>query len=279
MRDHYATNVTIRYYRQPLSRVERQGNRILVEDSPTDPQPFEISKWKEPPHVALANFPPDGKALLAFTRRYGVVSHRDSGGRRYVLATDIRRFQVYLRQAWEGNEKALDQMRVDERVSLFAEPFGIEIRVNDLWTLTRVMFLQDWLEGRAKVCASKGCKTPCFVESRKGQKFCSQVCAVRENVRRFRERVEAYHQSREAQAKRLIKERKEQAQRIRRAIRGFIEGKPETTDWRKWVAAKARVSLAELGRSLDRGKRGRPDGVKLTKRESAYLKEPKKGEN
>jgi hypothetical protein len=278
MREHYATNVRIRYYMQPR-KVQYKGDQIRACDVPGFPEPFDISTWKKPPHLALANLPLNKEEIGKFTQTYGIVFARPSGGIINVLATDLGRFQAYLRQAWEGNEKALNQMRVDARVSLWAEPSGIEIRVNDLWTLIRVMFLQDWLEGRAKICASKGCPTPYFLQTRRGQKFCSQACAVRENVRRFRERVEAYHQSREAQAKRLAKKHKEQAKKIRRAIRGFIEGKPETTQWRKWVAAKARVSLADLRRSLERGKRGKPDGVKLTKRESAYLKEPKKGEN
>jgi predicted RNA-binding Zn ribbon-like protein len=57
-----------------------------------------------------------------------------------------------------------------------------------MWTVVRVAFLMDYKIGRIKVCGNPDCVTPYFVESRKGQEFCSHKCAVLINVRRFRER-------------------------------------------------------------------------------------------
>jgi hypothetical protein len=107
---------------------------------------------------------------------------------RFVSTADAGRFRDYLRQAWKGNEEVLEQMLVDLRAPLRVQPAGLEITVEDLWTLIRLLFLRDWLDGRAKVCDSPDCPAPYFLASRKGQKFCSQRCAVLVNVRRFRER-------------------------------------------------------------------------------------------
>ncbi len=161
---------------------------MLDEGATTDEQ-FDFRKWKEPPHAALANLRPDDVgALSAFTRRYGVISTHTLTG--LVSTGDTGRFRDYLRQAWTGNRNALEQMLVDLNARLGVLPTGVDIIVEDLWTLTRLMFLRDWLAGRAQKCASPDCPAPYFLASRKGQKFCGQTCAVRENVRRFRERQE-----------------------------------------------------------------------------------------
>ena len=194
-------SATIRYYGAPPARAElwKEGQVAAYDAEPTSEDvspsnlPFDLRRWKEPPHVQLANLPSDANrhldpaALLAFTRRYGVVSGRHDAGIRVVSIDDVQRFQKYLRDAWEGDEKVFDQMRVDEMGQLRLHPRGAEIAVNDLWTLIRVMFLRDWLDGRAKVCGNPDCPAKYFLAVRKGQKFCGHRCAVLINVRRFRE--------------------------------------------------------------------------------------------
>lgn len=163
-----------------------QGEGIIAEQGAPAEVPFGLRRWKEPPHVALANLRPETAALLAFTRRYGVVSRHTLSG--FISASDTGRFGEHLRQAWRGDEKVLSQIGVDLSARLRVGPTGLEIVVDNLWTLIRLMFLRDWVAGRAKVCTSPDCPAPYFLAVRKGQKFCSQRCAVLINVRRFRER-------------------------------------------------------------------------------------------
>lgn len=162
-----------------------------MDHAPGGAELFDLLRWKEPPHVALANLRPDAKALSAFTRRYGVVSDRQSSGLRFVTPSDVGRFRDYLQLAWRGDEKVIEQMLVDVRASLQVRSTGVEVAVEDLWTLARLTFLQDKLAGRTQVCAAANtlyCPAPYFLAARKGQTFCSHRCAVLINVRRFRER-------------------------------------------------------------------------------------------
>ena len=103
--------------------------------------------------MALANLRPDTDAVAAFTPRYGVLSWYQ-GQPGIVTARDVVRFRDALRQAWEGNKNVLAQMWVDLRARLRVEPTGLEIVVEDLWTLIRLMFLRDWVERRASLCAA-----------------------------------------------------------------------------------------------------------------------------
>jgi len=175
---------TIRHYRKPLESVEMQNGVIRIKEVPVVPELFDLRRWAAPPHLTLVHT----KEFLAFTRRYGVLSTRPSGEIYFVRPDDVRRFQGYLRQAWEGNENVLEQMLVDVRASLRVLPTGLEIIIEDLWTLVRLMFLHDHFSGRTKICANRDCETRYFLAVRKSQKFCSPRCTVLINVRRFRER-------------------------------------------------------------------------------------------
>lgn len=65
---------------------------------------------------------------------------------------------------------------------------GIEVVASELWSFVRLLFTRDRFQHRNKVCANPSCYAPYFVQSRKGQLFCSHKCAVLINVHRFRER-------------------------------------------------------------------------------------------
>lgn len=194
MRSQYAIRGAIRYYKRLPESVKVEHGRVYVADrvyaieEEARPDQFDFRRWKEPPHLALANLrTEDVAAVMGFTRRYGVLTlHRGS-----FLPSDIGQFQNYLRQAWRGDGTALEQMWVDLTARFRVEPACLAIEVGDLWTLTRILFLHDWVDGRARVCAESNepeCPTPYFLAVRKGQKFCSDKCAWRANVRRFRER-------------------------------------------------------------------------------------------
>lgn len=198
---YYAIRAEIGYYSNPPARAEVEKGGVVVEDGPPAQTAFSVGRWREPPHVGLANLRDDPQALLAFTRRYGVVSAGRASGVRFVALRDELRFRDYLRKAWEGNKQALDQMRVDVSARLRTEPSGLEIEITDLWTLIRLLFLQDNLSGRTKVCRSPQCPAPYFLAARKGQKFCSHKCAVLINVQKFRERQAKPRKQRKPQAR------------------------------------------------------------------------------
>jgi hypothetical protein len=188
MKRHYAISAAIRYYKTPI-RVEKRDGRILVEDQPGESQLVDFRRWKDAPHVAFANLLGDLDAVSKFTSTYGVVSARPVSGTRYVNSSDVIRLRDTLRQAWRGDDKALQAMMLNTQASLEVRSAGLEAAVSDLWTLIRLLFLQDHFAGRARICANPDCHTmPYFLVVRKGQKFCSDKCAVLISVRRLRER-------------------------------------------------------------------------------------------
>ena len=154
---------------------------------------FDVSSWKDEPHIALANLRDDPKAVLWFTRTYGVLSW---GKRKTVSVRGVLNYRDFLRRAWEGDGErnwigpynffALPSVK---DIWLITQPArGIELAVSALWPLIHVLFARDWAEKRIRKCVNPDCPAPYFRAVRKGQKFCSQSCGVLINVRRFRER-------------------------------------------------------------------------------------------
>lgn len=88
------------------------------------------------------------------------------------------------------------------------------------------------------------------------KRFCSRKCSQLQTAK-------------EGQAQKLRDERKEKNTRIEKAIKDFFENliwdKPDPPDWKRWVASRARVTVSYLTRAFNRGLRGEPDGLKLTK--------------
>jgi hypothetical protein len=188
MGSHYAMKGTVRYYGRVPGKVELRGEEVVFKPEDRPVTVFDFHSWKEPPHLALANLMPDPHALYRFVRHYGIVTARLSSGVQYVTVRHTDPFQEYLQKAWKGDQAILEQMVGDLKAYLRVLPSGIDIVVEDLWTLVRLMFLHDWWSGRARKCSNPDCLTPYFLAVRKGQKLCSQTCAVLINVRRFRER-------------------------------------------------------------------------------------------
>jgi len=81
----------------------------------------------------------------------------------------------------------------------------------------------------------------------------------------------------ERQARRISKQRREKNARIKRAIAALIMEKPATVDWKEWVTSRARVTRSYLTRALHRGEQGKPDGLRLTKRQVEHLRRLSKG--
>src|SRR5262249_52907581 len=123
-----------------------------------------------------------------FIRRFGPLAERKIGDRVWIDVPHFLALQRELQDAWRGDREALEEMTTGlaAELELEADPKGLELRVRDLWTLIRLLFLRDHTRGKAKVCANPDCSTPCFIQVRRGQKYCSHSCAVLINVRRFR---------------------------------------------------------------------------------------------
>jgi CGNR zinc finger len=202
MKSYYATMAVIRYYGPGVER-----------------------KWPDPPHVAFANLPLDDTSLKMFTQRYGplypppkrsraeeilISESNDPFGTAFALfrlfTPDLGRakeMQELLRRAWRRERSAIVELEHDLMQKGLRPWFGVTEKVlglkdapsdaltlwaDDIWTVVRIAFLMDCKSDRAKICANPDCPTPWFVESRKGQEFCSHKCAVLINVRRFRQR-------------------------------------------------------------------------------------------
>jgi len=147
--------------------------------------PFDFARWKDPPHVALANLQDELKAVLRFTRKYGVLASDYKGQAKTISVGQVLHFRNWLRAAWELEEEALRDIFLHMQVAVSD---GDEIVPNDLWTLVRMMFKQDLRHQRTRKCGNPDCPAPYFLAVRKSHKFCSQKCAVLINVRHFRER-------------------------------------------------------------------------------------------
>lgn len=218
MKSYYATTTRIRYYSTIPDRVWIAKDPDNVERLYASPetQPADPARWREPPHVTLANLLPakesgllDLKAVEKFTRTYGVLGEYPTHGQRVIDPVKIQGLQGLLQQAWRGELEELDEIEmynIAPETEISTTRDGIELRVRDLWTLIRILFLRDYGAGRARVCAITDCpRTPYFLQSRKGQMFCSHPCAVLANVRRFREEQRAQGKARINKSKGRVK--------------------------------------------------------------------------
>lgn len=158
-------------------------------------EPFPVGRWKDPPHVALANLHlEDLAAVCKFTRDYGFVTEKPREGTfRYpVSLPELRRRQELVRDAWLGGEKAkllAEELELpNPHLSLHIGDKQSELAVNHLWTLIEILVLRDVAAKNTRICASSDCPARFFLPVRRGQKFCSHNCAILVNVRRFRQR-------------------------------------------------------------------------------------------
>jgi hypothetical protein len=181
----------------------------------------DIRKWNVPPHVEFANLPLGPKILTDFLRQYGVfevsVRYRDDmigwgedgivgphvptqspsealnlGHIQLVkqgFAITIQELveaQTRLRFAWRGDRTVLLQLQqsIKRGEFLVASPISDEpdlLTTRDLWGFICYVFLLDYSDGKAKICAFRDCTTPYFVKVRTDQMYCSHSCAVKDN--------------------------------------------------------------------------------------------------
>jgi hypothetical protein len=191
MQSHYAVTSTIRYYKPPydVDLLPGPHPRLRVTPVGSTGEAFDLSRWKDAPHVALANLRDEPEAVRRFVHTYGLLA-RDK--RRIVPVREVLEHRDSLRRAWEGDTFSFFAFPAWDGATLCGmQAGGFGIAIDALWPLVQVMFMQDWTEKRIKKCANPDCPAPYFCAVRRGQKFCSQKCAVLINVRLFREREAA----------------------------------------------------------------------------------------
>lgn len=173
MQSHYAITSEVRYYKA-------NGETHV-----------DFSRWKDPPHVALANLRDEPEAVLRFTRTYGDMPSLapERRGRKVASIEEVLNYRDSLRRAWEGDTGNFFRLACVETILITQpKPTGMLLAVRDPWSLICIMFAQDWPERLLRKCTNPDCSAPYFRAVRKGQKFCSQKCAVLINVRQFRAR-------------------------------------------------------------------------------------------
>src|SRR5664279_5763443 len=121
MQSHYAITSTIRYYKPPCAVALLPGPhprlRVTLEGKGTPA--FDVSRWKDAPHVALANLRDDPKAVLQFTRTYGLLV-RDK--RTTVPVREVLDYRDFLRCAWEGDTLSFFGRPAIEEIWLCTQP-------------------------------------------------------------------------------------------------------------------------------------------------------------
>jgi hypothetical protein len=207
MQSHYAITTTIRYYKgtYEVGLLPGPHPRLRVTGKGGGGAAFDVSSWKDAPHIALANLRDDPKAVLWFTRTYGVLAWDK---RKAVSIRGVLNYRDFLRRAWEGDGErnwtgpySFFGMPSVKDIWLIAQPTGMIITVNALWPLIQFLFSRDWAEKRIRKCENPDCAVPYFRAVRRGQKYCSQKCAVLINVHHFRAREAARKAKGESRAK------------------------------------------------------------------------------
>jgi hypothetical protein len=173
----------------------------------------DIGTWYAPPHVELANMhlPAASKVMIGFFRQHGALnvnsSYRDGWvskpgippsemvnirypkpvNQDFVMTIqELAEAQTVLRLAWHGDRTMLLELEqsIKRGEFLVASPISDEqdvLTTRDLWGFICYVFLLDYRDGKAKICAFRDCSTPYFVKVRTDQTYCSHRCAVKDN--------------------------------------------------------------------------------------------------
>lgn len=167
--------------------------------------------WRTPPHRVFLNLPAsstpemeteivDPKAMLAFSKRYGLLSH-ETANNRWALRVEsssslgyissmIGHFgpeefrelmgmksQALLKYMWNsGDQQAIEEIASQTAKNLQPQidvsTGATVIKVANVWTLICMLLLRDRAAGKTAICANPDCPAPYFLKSRKTQKIC-----------------------------------------------------------------------------------------------------------
>lgn len=221
MKSDYALETDIRYYGIIPTDVRVENGAVTGSLPPirvgagmqsSSEKPFDLTRWKEPPHLVLANLRTDDFASVAkFTREYGYLAGEREGNRYRLDLKRLIEFQKLVRDTWRGLDT--DSLAIDldlphrSGLRLSIDSKGSDLGIDSLRTLIEILVLRDVAEDRVEICDNRECLAPYFLKVRQGQKFCSHPCATLINVHRFR--------ARQKKAMRLL----ERTERSRRRVR------------------------------------------------------------
>ena len=196
---------------------ERGSNERTIAEltGGTSSLPVDPRRWKDPPHVALANLGyasdrrggvASEKDIVWFTERYGPLGV-EGGADTAALGEEpfwtklevFRWFQRNLREAWRKPDASLflnppgqdakGMLGYDlMRITCEAKNGRLELRPMTCADYISILLTRDLAAGCAKVCQNPKCVSPYFVAKRRDAKFCSHPCAVLVNVIKFRQR-------------------------------------------------------------------------------------------
>jgi len=125
MASHYAVTSTIRYYKpsQNIDLVPGSPPRLRVAFVETSGEaPFDFSRWKDAPHVALANLRDEPEAVLRFARTYGVLARGYKGESIAVPVREVLAYRDELRDMWEGKTYSSLLTDVDAQTTVLMGP-------------------------------------------------------------------------------------------------------------------------------------------------------------
>jgi hypothetical protein len=177
----------------------------------------EESDWPEAPHIVFANLlVEDPKAVVAFTKRYGVLkdSFLSKDPEELEAANYLRQYgppfkspppetfnidsalleqsQEELRGAWDndwGLHRAYvgllrEQIEFGTKVHVMP-PGKVVLQTVDPWTFICFLFVRDLMESRLGFCGNPDCPAPYFRKKRKTQKYCEQGPCVQYAQRQY----------------------------------------------------------------------------------------------
>jgi len=211
VKSYYAFTGTIRYYALLPNSVEIVADGVhTCLRGKLGPEQANPSRWKEPPHVVLANLPdapdptggmpqgqgskeamalfvgwasgPGARVIEAFTKRYGpLLGNRYAGDMHrtpefFQEVYPFNQFRKSLQKAWAGEAAAIKTIRGlrvlrPQPVLLAVDQSGLVVQVTTLEHFICLLFLRDYKNGLTGVCANPDCPARYFLRERAGQQF------------------------------------------------------------------------------------------------------------
>jgi len=195
----YATEVSIAYEgRIPSSVTPSHEGAILPAPSTQANAPFgfdgtpaDPGSWKQPPHLALANWNFDSvESLCAFTKHYGPLWLNE--GELVVRTTEVENLQGVLQKAWGkqfDSESREARAWIERSLDIIKVGIGIpklRLTFSNLWLYICALFQIDYHKNRLGICQNVACTSPYFIKTRRSQTHCSTECRNLVNVQRWR---------------------------------------------------------------------------------------------
>lgn len=181
----------------PQARIDERVVGFAFTGQEQDGVLAEPRKWRDPPHVAIANWQFDSaESVCTFVKRYGVLLFKGQVPK-VLRPSDLHTYQELLRAGWRATSEDTKPADASDAVAVLERQFSFEelrnpwskqnyITLHEPWSLACFLFLADLAEGKLAVCPNLDCVTRYFIKSRSDQQFCSPECRNHVNVQRWR---------------------------------------------------------------------------------------------